>query len=180
MSDVKLGTIIDATAQRDAIHIAIAPVIAGVRLSPGEHVGFVEEGNTEKVGPSKNPIGIVDPFLRADVKKGDRFYLFLFQNTVTSLRHEWTHPAFRMTSDKNEARAFIAALAEKIGSPFETFDDLMAHVKSCIESENCFTDSESMRYTWYENQAAFWKYYEVLTGKKRPEYVSVFSFSCSC
>jgi hypothetical protein len=32
-----LGTIIDDTQKRDAIHIAVEPVIAGERLRPGDH-----------------------------------------------------------------------------------------------------------------------------------------------
>jgi hypothetical protein len=91
------GTLIeDGERRRDAIHIAIAPVTAAERLLPGQHVGFVS-GDTEHVGVVNAPsrcLGIVDPFLRQAVEKGQRFWLFLYPNTVTSLRHYWTHPAF--------------------------------------------------------------------------------------
>ena len=91
----QLGKLIDDGDRcRDAIHIAVAPVTAAQYLQRGEHVGFVEDGNTELVGSSTNPIGIVDPFLAADVETGQRFWLFLYPGTITSLRHVWTHPQF--------------------------------------------------------------------------------------
>ncbi|HEY1190416.1 MAG TPA: hypothetical protein VGE74_22470 [Gemmata sp.] len=90
-----LGHLItDGDRRRDAIHIAVAPVTAAEPLAPGQHVGFVTPGSTEAVGASETPIGIVDPFLTGDVLRGQRFWLFMYPNTVTSLRHVWTHPAF--------------------------------------------------------------------------------------
>lgn len=91
----QLGQLItDGDRRRDAIHIAVAPVTAAQRLAPGQHVGLVQEGSAELVGPCDNPIGIVDPFLANEVEVGQRFWLFMYPNTVTSLRHLWTHPAF--------------------------------------------------------------------------------------
>lgn len=90
----RLGELIDPGARRDAVHIAIAPCIAAEELRPGQRVGFVRSGDTETVGPNGTPLGIVDPYLPAEVSKGSRFYVFLYPNTVTSLRHEWSHPAF--------------------------------------------------------------------------------------
>jgi hypothetical protein len=85
-----LGKLIEGDERRDAVHVAVAPVTAGERLSPGQHVGFVGE----RVGVAGRPIGVVDPFPTADVKEGERFWLFLYPGTITSLRHVWTHPAF--------------------------------------------------------------------------------------
>lgn len=102
----QLGRLIeDGDRRRDAIHIAVAPVAAAERLAPGQHVGLVREGNLELVGPCDCAIGIVDPFLTADVEPGQRFWLFLYPNTVTSLRHIWTHPTFT---------AAAAAVREKL------------------------------------------------------------------
>jgi hypothetical protein len=90
-----LGRLItDGDRRRDAIHVAVAPVTAAERLAPGQHVGFVHAGDTELVGAVTTTIGVVDPFLREEVQPGQRFWLFMYPNTVTSLRHVWTHPAF--------------------------------------------------------------------------------------
>lgn len=95
MSEVKLGKLIDSPVGRDAVHVAIAPVVcADESLIPGSHVGLV--GNTNAVSIYSHPyVGVVDPFLMGKVKHGEQFYLCLYPNTVTSLRHVWTHPAFK-------------------------------------------------------------------------------------
>lgn len=91
----RLGQLIDdGERRRDAIHIAVAPVTAAVRLKPGQHVGLIHEADLDRVGPTESSIGIVDPFLVEDVEPGQRFWLFLYPGTITALRHIWTHPAF--------------------------------------------------------------------------------------
>jgi hypothetical protein len=90
-----LGTIINAGEKRDAIHLAVEPVIAGERLVPGEHI-FLRDGkaygNTGATG--QNLLGIVDPFLTVPVAKGERFWLIVYPRQITSLRHVWAHPDF--------------------------------------------------------------------------------------
>jgi len=92
----EVGKLIEGPAFRDAIHVAVAPVVAGYRMKPGTHVGPMYDGT--QFGPSVNNIGIVDPYLSEDVMPGQRFWLFLYPNTVTSLRHAWTHPAFAFSA----------------------------------------------------------------------------------
>jgi hypothetical protein len=89
-----IGKLVAGDAGRDAIHVAIAPTTAPCELKPGQHVD--QQGNPE--GPDIEPVGIVDPYLREPVRTGQRFWLFLYPNTVTSLRHEWTHPAYPTNS----------------------------------------------------------------------------------
>jgi hypothetical protein len=78
MEKVNLGQLVTGDVGRDAVHVAVIPMTAFRRMVPGEKL--------------KN--GIVDPFLTAPVEAGQRFYLCLYPNTVTSLRHVWEHPAF--------------------------------------------------------------------------------------
>ncbi len=88
-----IGQLITGEAARDAIHVAVAPVVAGEDLNPGVRVGLHSDGKVYKecrVGY----IGAVDPYLPEMVREGERFWLFLKPGSVTSLRHVWTHPSF--------------------------------------------------------------------------------------
>lgn len=94
MQDIpKIGRLIEEgdNARRDAVHVAVAPVTAGEDLLPGQHVSHAN-GVAHSSG---DWIGIVDPYLTEIVREGQRFYLFLYPGTVTSLRHVWAHPAFK-------------------------------------------------------------------------------------
>lgn len=61
-----LGTIIDDKQKRDAIHLAVMPVIAGVVLPPGMHVSATN-GVAMPAVPGEG-LGIVDPFLMVPPK----------------------------------------------------------------------------------------------------------------
>lgn len=85
-----LGTIIDETAGRDAIHLAVEPVTSQFALHPGQDVGLVDG----KAVPRKPFVGIVDPFLSETVEPGQKFWLVVYPRQITSLRHVWEHPSF--------------------------------------------------------------------------------------
>ena len=92
---MKLGQLPTVTVhQRDAVHIAIANVVATHALCPGEHIG-INPDNYDEAGYYEPLIGIVDPFLKQTIKVGQRFIICLYPETTTSLKHVWTHPAFR-------------------------------------------------------------------------------------
>lgn len=84
-----VGRLVEGMPGRDAIHVAVVPVTnaSGMVLRPGDHV--------DRDGcHARERVGVVDPFLTAPVRPGERFWLFLYPATITSLRHVWTHPAF--------------------------------------------------------------------------------------
>jgi hypothetical protein len=88
-----LGELCGDDARRDAVHIAVAPVVAWHDLQPGSRVALRDDGAAYY--NYAFPIGIVDPFLTHDVEAGQRFWLYLLPNTITGLRHVWSHPAFK-------------------------------------------------------------------------------------
>lgn len=87
MGEAKLGRLADADAGRDAVHVAVVPVVAPRDLAPGQHVG--PDGDA-----GGYHVGVVDPFLAAPVRAGELFYLCLYPGTVAGMRHHWSHPAF--------------------------------------------------------------------------------------
>ncbi len=188
----KIGTILTGAECRDAIHVAIAPVVVAEAAGPGAHVGMTATGEASVLALPL--VGIIDPYLKGGVKSGERCYLFLYPNTVTSLRHEWTHPAFERGSEakcndrlREESRPSEAASAEAWITQFaENFDmsmtELIQHAEKCLTQEWGFItqyDSDSWRDDWYEGEEEFWKRYAIVTGKPIPnEKPTVFSCSC--
>lgn len=94
-----LGELCSEDARRDCVHVAVAPVVAGMDLDPGWKVRLDAKGeaicDSWLTATFGGAIGVVDPFLKRQVKKGETFWLFLYPNTITGLRHVWTHDAFK-------------------------------------------------------------------------------------
>jgi len=89
----KFGRLVfDSNAKRDAVHMAVVPVYAGEDLKPGQKVSVHGRVAYRADGDTVQGVGVVDPFLNQVVSQGDRFWLILNQDTITGLRHDWTHP----------------------------------------------------------------------------------------
>ena len=102
MSDPILGKLIEEPVERDAVHVAIVPMIAGEPLERGERFRLqYGEKNVALSGiynSDEECVGIVDPFLNVEyVEEGEQFWGMLFPQTVTGMRHHWQHPAFDET-----------------------------------------------------------------------------------
>jgi hypothetical protein len=119
--DIKLGEIITGRAERDAVHIAVIPLVASDdRLYAGQKVKLAFGSLELALSAAYNEdeaIGIVDPFLRrnyGEVKKGEQFWCFLFPGSVTGMRHHWQHPAFvNVPTASNEHEQWIRRWAEE-------------------------------------------------------------------
>jgi len=86
-----LGTKIDSNQARDAVHVACMPIQLQHDSKPGTHVGINSEGKADT--SVSQTIGILDPFIDEEyLNVGDWVWLMLYPRTITSLRHEWTHP----------------------------------------------------------------------------------------
>src|SRR6201991_2988276 len=112
--DTRLGQILEMDRPRDAVHIAMIPAGARETQRPGQHVVIIDG---QAAGAARGGgVGVVDPFLMDDVDQGERFWLLLFPGTITSLRHEWTHPVSplddRLAADVAASRRWLLEHAE--------------------------------------------------------------------
>ena len=170
-----LGTILDETAARDAIHLAVEPCIAGHYLNPGAHVGRMPDG---RFGTVERTLGIVDPFLRNVVPPDQRFWLVVYPRQVTSLRHVWTHPDFpEVTVDpaqRKKSEEWLREYARNSDGP--GYGDLMAAIENHEGGEYLFIYGDAHGQIPHE----MWDHAEVVTGKKIPVAKRAEWFSCSC
>jgi hypothetical protein len=189
----RLGTVLDVTAGRDAVHIAVLPIIAGETLLPGQRVA-VEDGlawNVNLAGPKFKQLGVVDPYLNAPVHKGDRFYLFLMPKSITSLRHVWTHPDFadeeagqprvELVKDalrKRTAEMWIRDYAQRLGLSYE---ELMSAAREWLTKgrRHVFHGHDTPDICYSESDE-FWRRYETVTGEDVAEDDRHSFFRCSC
>lgn len=167
--------------ERDAIHFAVVPVTAGETLFPGERIGFKNGGEvTSKPLEPYNLIGIVDPFLTSDVIKGERFWMFLYPNTITGLRHVWSHPSFANDGSGvgSASEKWLRDFAHEVGADY--------HEMMCIAETHCGESRYGGDYLCeggkWEGQGTpdeFWTHFHNVTGKKpKSEYAGIFSCSC--
>jgi hypothetical protein len=186
-----LGTIIDDKQKRDAIHLAVVPVIAGEHMDPGRDIS-VEDGVAWLDYDRKSSIGIVDPFLRRRVLKGEHFWCVIYPRTIQSLRHVWSHPAF-------PDEPVVGAPAAALDVPVWTKEKSERWLREFVASADCpryetvigaiadggYTSRWDDEYLHFDGNDAhgeippeFWDHVEVVLGRKieqRPTY-----FSCSC
>ena len=194
-----IGKILTRETERDAIHIAVFPATAGHELEPGQHVGL-KDGRATGLKPL---LGIVDPFLKGTVPAGAHFWLFLYPNTVTGMRHHWSlaafdgHPGQPVASTSIEAsekwlRDFIAS------ADCPSYEVVMAaavgeHKKNADPSNdpdgypNYYNSQNDGEYLHFGGRDAhgdippeFWDHVEVVSGQKIPSGWRARHFSCSC
>ena len=180
MSDVKLGELLNGGESRDAIHVAIIQVIANSNLKPGQLVGLIGSSK-EIVGESNKPIGIIDPFLKDIVQRGQKCYMLLYPNTVTGMKHHWEHPSFveHVTNEKSNHDKSIQILkyaAEQGGMSYKFLLDSMTsyaeHGYRCHMGEN-------EEYSGITGWNDIWEAWSKITGLKVPDDAWC-PFTCSC
>lgn len=175
--------------ERDAIHMAVIPAVAGCRLMPGQPVVIKDDVAFASLGIS--PVGVVNPFRSSIVEVGDRFWLCLKPGTVTGMRHHWEHPAF--DSDKGDAhtglritssggsKKWLEDFAERVERSYE---QLILDIEQCVSGGLGVTQhgTSTWQDEWLEHREDLWEHYERVTGKTLTDETKqdVWLYSCSC
>ena len=185
------GKLLNGDAGRDAIHLAVYAVTTDERLFPGQHVGIASFGDDGiKVSASAEAlIGIVDPFLDGSIYPGQWFWLTLYPRTITSLRHEWTHPAFDVTvtatpailDPKVQSEAWLRNYAEEID---ETLNTLIQAADDWVRDGDWFYGAERHGYRGkfegIRTHPDFWHHYQAYKGVVVDLGKQENFFTCSC
>jgi len=163
--DLKLGQIIKEPSRKDAIHMAIAPLKVAHITTAGRHVGIDSEGRaSEYVDPK---VGIIDPFLTRTAEAGDACWIFIYPNTITGLRHEWSHPSF---SEKGRP---VASASEKWLRDFADlvdadYDEMMEIAATHCDPSDKWGGDYLIQGGKWEGQGTpddFWTHFAAVTGK---------------
>lgn len=191
-SKLGIGKLIEGTPTRDAIHVAVVPVEASMRLLSGDKVELDSSGKAVRAS-ADNSIGVVDPFLDDGVVlPGEWFWLFLNPGSITSLAHVWTHPSFPAPNEALRAVAAQETYPEKSASEQWMRRWALKHMSHSYFDDEPISDEQA--YAWaidagrtpsigpYESardhiNETWWKHWEAITGEKgdREQY-----FSCAC
>lgn len=177
MSDtLKLGQIIREPQEKDAVHMAVAPVEAVHELRPGQAV-TVQDGKAYST--TGKGVGVVDPFLECKVQPGDKFWLFLYPGSITSLRHDWMHPSFPTADPAGRSFESKKWLEHWAIQNSIDYDELIKHAGYYIDDDSNYW-SEGGRFEGISVPDEFWTHYEKVTGRALPEGHYGHFFSCSC
>ena len=167
---------------RDAVHMAVVVCKTGQWLQPGVKV-VVRDGVAYEAKDG-NHVGVTDPFMAGGVPKGKFVWVMLNPGSITSLRHEWTHPAFPVEAAKPDPKSSTAAnkaafdrlskIAKKVGKDGNW---LMGRLDAYAAEGYAYVGGDDATETLNRYQDEIWGAWERITGKRRPGDAY---FSCSC
>lgn len=187
-----IGKLITEPQERDAIHIAVTPIQAGCFLIPGSQVGLTTDGKANYIFPH---IGVVDPYLKKGIDAGQWFWLFLNPGSITSLKHNWTHPAFK-DDEVDEVKPCVNnsnklnSLHPNTGDYLKSIDWLKNFAyynnlpyNALIDNCSAGTSITSYGQDFHgpDDPDEFWHHMEIATGKHFDEaHRDKVYFSCAC
>jgi len=188
MSDVDLYSPPASDAVRDAVHVAIVPLICGdnylyagmsVKLAYGTTDTAIKCDDVYNDGKIES-IGVVSPFLkdREIIRKGDRFWCMLNPGTVTGMKHHWEHPLFDSpTNLVSDSELWLRRFAETWNFDF---DDMISAAKEGDYILARGTDLHG-KSELGEDYTLFWHNLELYLGRKfSDDHREQVNWTCTC
>lgn len=197
MSDLNLNELPGPDAVRDAIHIAVIPLIAGedlyggaVQLKVGTKNVALRAKDSYYGGES---IGIVNPWHPASqgdyenvVRKGEAFYCLLNPGSVTGMRHHFQHPVFDSEPvEMSDSESWLRQFAQEWNFDFDELIKVGVNVQKATDRWQywitaCGRDLHSAGELG-EDCDLFWYHLERHTGKQvDKDKRELLGWSCSC
>jgi hypothetical protein len=191
MTEPNLGSLIEGDAERDAVHVALIPMIAGEHLSAGEKFCLkFDDRSVALRGDYRNPeevVGVVDPFLPGfgGVEKGEKFWGMLFPQTVTGMRHHWQHPLFdkpaeEIVAETNYYELWLRNFCDEWNFDF---DELIGAATGTSEWRFVVARGKDLHSAGElgEDHALFWEHLEgYMDVKFSEDHRDGMGWSCSC
>jgi hypothetical protein len=185
-----LGTILDEHQKRDAIHLAVEPVIAGERLQRFDHI-VIRDGKAYAADIGAG-LGIVDPFLAKPVEQGQRFWFVMYPRMITSLRHVWAHPAFpdepgtpapvqvAPTSNKSASEEWLREYATRFNVYYDPETAYLTMMAEIAEGQGLVRHGNDMSGLGdLEDSDELRRHASIVLGKE-VDWSTFEYFSCSC
>jgi ribonucleotide reductase alpha subunit len=192
--DISLETIgtvgLPAAAGRDAVHIAMVPVVADEILMPNQDVGFVAGDYTAPATgrvstKSIKYVGRVDNWLKAPVQPGETFWLMVYPRTITGLKHVWQHndipetgSPVPMTEDEAKIDASKKWIENFANNHRVFYDEIMEAAHGYLTYGEYL--SQGGKFEGCSVPDEFWIHYAIVTGKPVDPMETGSFFSCSC
>lgn len=193
--EVNLGYIPDRLAQRDAVHVAVIPLIAGETLHPGDKFKLAYGKDDTALRADYNAanddgtvVGVVDPFMKGwdGVEQGERFWGFLFPGTVTGMRHHWKHPSFgreNVAIPKDEHEKWLREFCDKWNFDWSQLIDAATETNEESDWRYVVAQGRDLHSAGElgEDHDKFWEHLEGYTDKTfDAPHREGMGWSCSC
>lgn len=162
-----IGQLVGHIGVRDAIHCPIISAVAKMNLNVGTPVVILESGEAEQ-SDFFSYVGIVDPFLKAYVQKGEQFWVWVKPGSISSLTHKWTHNRIpdvaEVVPEKEAARVRLEEFAN--GPLHVSLEEMLAVIAACATGHG--DPLYDHGYEGLSEYEGFWDDYMLYTGKPDP------------
>jgi hypothetical protein len=129
----------------------------------------------------------VDPYLKSPVMPGQRFWLFLYPQSISSLRHVWSHPAFgeegALSPKQETSEQWLRNFCASADCPgYETVMEIIREGSVGSGYDHSYMDGDYIHIggsdAHGEIPPEFWTHAEIVLGRSIPNKPSWFSCSC--